>query len=67
MHVAPTTETHWHFFPTWASPEFHYLRNEITKFTSSRQDESLLITASNSHPDTKGPLKQKKQMDRTVR
>jgi hypothetical protein len=25
------------FFPTWASPEFHYLSNEITKFTSSQR------------------------------
>jgi hypothetical protein len=31
------------FFPTWASPEFHYLSNEITQFTSSPRKETYLL------------------------
>jgi hypothetical protein len=44
------------FFPTWASPEFYYLSNEITKFTSSPRRKLTYYSISNIHPVAKGPL-----------
>jgi hypothetical protein len=44
------------FFPTWASPEFHYLSNEITQFTSSPRRQLTYYSISSIEPVTQGPL-----------
>jgi hypothetical protein len=43
-------------FPTWASPEFHYLSNEITQFTSLPRRKFTYYSIFNMEPVTQGPL-----------